>query len=169
MLPAGVMAAASVAGAAASAARGFTATLAGLFGISNKKDKERIAAAQSALTQALAGDASALARLHQGAEHSATDVGKAAYRAALQAYAQQQASFPAPSSGVTPIRQEITDTLGEVRDVVAGSVQRIGAGTTDALASRIGTSNYQPFTVPLSMNQILILGGIAAAVLWFRR
>ena len=66
----------------------------------NTKDKQRIANAQAALTRALAGDSSAVLLMQQGAGlipgyGSATAVGKAAFKAALDAYNAQRAVAPA--------------------------------------------------------------------------
>jgi hypothetical protein len=137
------------------------------------KDAKRIQAAQDALTRALAGDSTALIYMQQQAGlvpgyGSATQVGKDAFKAALDAYAAQRSTFTQPDT-TTPLTQTVADTFGQVRQDVADSVQKVGAGVTTALTDKVSGKKHNAVTIPLTRNQILIVAALAAAILWLRR
>lgn len=132
----------------------------------NKKDPERVATAQANLTKALAGDTVAYAALVAQANGSATQVGKDAATRALQAYAQQKATFITPPTQ-TPLQQQVSTTVDAVRTDLAKGVQNIGAGATTGAANAISPGSG--VTIPLTRTQLLILGAIAAAVIYLRR
>ena len=145
-------------------------------GISDK-DKARVAAANSALQNALNGDASALQYMIGQSNNSATQVGKNAFKQALQQYynAQQQKAGgttsptqiqyqPPPSSTPSPIQSVVDNTVQAVRNDIAGGVQQIGAGTTTYAANSIsGTGSA--FTLPTNSRTLLIMAGVAVGAL----
>lgn len=133
----------------------------------NKKDPERIQAANDALQRALAGDASALVYMQQQAVGSATQVGKDAFRRALEAYAANRTSFT-PPPGATPLQQTVASTVDSIKQDLATGVQRIGAGASSAAANSISPGNAA-VTVPLDRNTLLLLGAVAVAIILFRR
>jgi hypothetical protein len=135
--------------------------------VANKKDPERVATAQSNLTKALAGDSAALAALQSQAVGSATEVGKDAARRALAAYAATKPSFVTPINQ-TPLQQQVADTVNNVRTDIANGLQNIGAGATTALANTVDP-NKKAVTVPLTQTQLLVIAGIAAAILFLRK
>jgi hypothetical protein len=52
--------------------------------------------------------------------------------------------------------------------VLGDTAQTIGAGAGTAVSNKLtGTDNA--VTIPLTKTQLLIIGGIAAAILWLRR
>lgn len=131
----------------------------------NKKDPQRIQAAQDALARALAGDASALAYMQAQAVGSATEVGKKAFRSALEAYAANRTSFT-PPPGATPLQQTVATTVDSIRSDLATGVQRIGAGASSAAANSISPSGA--VTLPLDRNMLLLLGAVAVAIILLR-
>lgn len=133
----------------------------------NKKDPQRIQAAQDALQRALAGDASALAYMQSQAVGSATQVGKDAFKAALAAYAANRTSFTPPLTA-TPLQQTVASTVDSIKQDLATGVQRIGAGASSAAANSI-SPNAGALTVPLDRNMLLLLGAVAAAIIFFRK
>lgn len=165
--------------AAASAIQGTVhavGSLADGFGKVSDKDKQRINAAQSALTKALSGDSAALQYMNQQASNSATDVGKEAFRRALQSYYQQKsgqggaAAYTAPSyspavsnSNESALGSELTDLKNNVRDDVANTIRRVGAGGSNEVANSVAGTDAQRhgLTIPTNPAQLLIIGGIA--------
>lgn len=134
----------------------------------NKKDPERVATAQANLTKALAGDAMALAALRAQAAGSATQVGKDAAIRALDAYKAQTNNFTSPIPQQTPLQQTVSGAITDIGRVLGDTAQTIGAGAGTAVSNRLtGTNNA--VTIPLTKTQLLIIGGIAAAILWLRR
>jgi hypothetical protein len=131
----------------------------------NKKDPQRIQAAQDALARALAGDASALAYMQAQAVGSATQVGKDAFRSALEAYAANRTSFT-PPPGATPLQQTVSSTVSAIGKDLATGVQQIGAGATNAASTKLGGTGI---TVPFSQQTLLILAAVAVAIIVFRK
>lgn len=132
----------------------------------NKKDPQRIQAAQDALARALAGDASALAYMQAQAIGSATPVGKAAFKSALDAYAANRTSFTPPPTS-TPLQQVVSDTVSGVRRELATGVQQIGAGGTNVLTNRLSPNTG--VTIPFDRDTLLLLGAVAVAILFLRK
>lgn len=132
----------------------------------NKKDPERVATAQANLTKALAGDTVAYQALVAQSVGSATQVGKDAAVRALQAYASQRATFITPVTQ-TPLQQQVATTVAAVGTALAQGVQSVGAGATQAAANKLSPNSG--VTVPLTSTQLLILGAIAAAIIFFRK
>jgi len=150
--------------AAASALNGFESLVGG--GGLSSKDKARVNAANSALTKALAGDASALQYMIQQSNNSATQVGKDAFRAALTQYYNTKTgnitAAPATStvqyqSTQTPLQQVVSDTTSKVNQDIANGVQQIGAGATTQLSSAI-SGNSSAVTIPTNMKTIVLVG-----------
>lgn len=170
--------AAAMSGAASLLGKGanLVSGIGALFSGAHPKDRLRIAGAQAALQRALAGDQSAVLEMKQQAGlvpgfGSATAVGKAAYKAAYDAYLSGGAVAPdVVQPTASPIREELTSAADKIRDVLADSTQKIGAGVTNAAADKIGSSNRSSsVTLPLTKSQLYVLAGIAGLLVWFRR
>jgi hypothetical protein len=155
---------------ASSAATGIMAGLSG----ADKKDPERIAAAQAALTKALAGDASQILYMQQQAGQvvgygSATAVGKEAFRRALAEYDRQRGTHynsqsAAATSTASPAQAVIAQTQAAVRTDLANGAQQLLTGTVNSITGAI-SPNAGP-SVPLTQNQLSwIYVGAAALVL----
>jgi len=138
-------------------------------GISDK-DKARVAAANSALQSALNGDASALQYMQGQANNSATQVGKNAFKQALQQYYAAQAQRtggvvpvstvpyqPPSTSQPSALQSAIGSTVQSVRNDLASGVQNIGAGSTTA-ASNFLSGNNSALTLPTNMKTIVLVG-----------
>lgn len=98
--------------------------------VKNKKDPERIKAAEDALNKALAGDQAAYEYMIGQSKNSATDVGKKAFQQALKllqdnggvgggsrTQTPQSISLPSPSSSSNPI----TDTINSITGLIGNS------------------------------------------------
>lgn len=131
----------------------------------NKKDPERVATAQANLTKALAGDTVAYAALVAQSTGSATQVGKDAAIKALQAYAQQKNTYLTPPTA-TPLQQTVGSTLGKIAVDLSQGIQQVGAGVTNSVANKVSAGSG--LTVPLNRTQLIALGILAAAIIYFR-
>ena len=156
-----------------SAVKPVSGLLSGLFG-GNSKDATRIANAQAALTRALAGDSSAVLLMQQGAGlipgyGSATAVGKAAFQAALDAYNAQRTTFETPTTQPSAFQQQVATTTAAVRNEIAQGLQNLGAGATTAVSGAVGTSAFNPMTIPINRDQAILLAVIAGAILFLRK
>lgn len=140
--------------------------------IPNKKDPQRIATAQANLVKALAGDASALQALKDQAAGSATAVGKEAARRALESYNANTPHFVAPEPSA--LQQQVGATVNAVRNDLAQGIQNIGAGAATAASNAVGGDGNQPritlpVSIPFTPTQLLIMAGVAGAILYFSR
>lgn len=140
---------------------------AGLSG-TDAKDPARIAAAQSALDKALAGDVSQLLYMQQQAGQiagfgSATAVGKEAFRRALVAYDAAKGTHynlagtvTVSPNAPTPVQSIVQQTGNQIRQDLASGAQQLLTGATNkvtnAISPNAGTS------IPFTQNQLYLAG-----------
>jgi hypothetical protein len=72
----------------------------------------------------------------------------------------------------TPLQQAVSDTVSNVGAALSQGVQQVGAGATTAAANALnpkGNAVTVPLSLPFTRTQLLVMGAIAAAIIYFRR
>lgn len=150
--------------------KGVSSIAGGLKG--NASDQKRIAAAQSALDKALAGDSSQIAYMIQQRWHSATAVGKEAFRRALATYdsrfGSSYASAGDPATGAvaapSPVQAVVQQTTDNVKRDLADGAQQILTGVTNAVTGKISPSAGTSF--PFTKNQLYVGGALLLGLIF---
>ena len=146
--------------------KGVSAVQGALGSSGNARDQQRIAAAQSALEKALAGDSSQLAYMIQERWHSATEVSHEAFRRALVIYDSRfgtnYANAPDPESGAvvapTPQQAVVQQTTDNVRRDIAQGAQQLLTGGANKITHAISPS--AGFSIPFTQGEMLAIGAI---------